>query len=109
MASLTTPKDEIGTPVPLADRLRRTAHVLETGGVLPFRTIAAMLRDAVEAVEADPVLVHSYVAPIHLANAIHMLHEDAHGDVPFKSCSFEPCRDLALDLVGPAPTSVHAS
>jgi hypothetical protein len=35
--------------------------------------------------------------------AIHMLHEQAHGEVPYLTCSDEPCRSLPLDIRGPAP------
>lgn len=50
-----------------------------------------------------------------LWQAIHMLHEQTHGNVPFVTCSVEPCRSLAQDqygnwpasdLPGPAPASL---
>ena len=43
-----------------------------------------------------------------LLTAVHDLHEQAHGAVPFRTCTHSPCRDLArrfetVDLDGPAP------
>lgn len=37
-----------------------------------------------------------------LYDAIHVLHEQAHGDVPYRTCSEYPCRELHLPIVGPA-------
>lgn len=39
-----------------------------------------------------------------LWNAIHMLHEEAHGRVPFKTCTAEPCRSLSRDQYGNWPS-----
>lgn len=39
-----------------------------------------------------------------LLKAVHMMHEDAHGDAPLRLCSFEPCRDLAAQLHTAMPT-----
>lgn len=44
----------------------------------------------------------------HIA-ALHMLHEQAHGDVSFALCSSEPCRQLTIPTSlrrGPAPYSL---
>lgn len=46
-----------------------------------------------------------------LLKAVHMMHEDAHGDTAFRLCTFEPCRDLAAQLhvslpIGPAQLSL---
>jgi hypothetical protein len=102
---LTTP--ETIQPIPVADSMRKIAALLEHGGTFPFRKIAALLREGVEAIETQPILVGraTVIGDSKLSNAIHMLHEDAHGG-QFKMCSFEPCRSLPLDLMGPAPHSV---
>jgi hypothetical protein len=51
-----------------------------------------------------------------LWQAIHMLHEEAHGKIPFRTCTAEPCRLMSRDqsgywpasdvLDGPAPASL---
>ncbi len=46
-----------------------------------------------------------------MSAAIHNLHEQAHGRIPFRTCAQEPCRSLSsptpgslwLRLDGPAP------
>ena len=38
-----------------------------------------------------------------LWQAIHMLHEQAHGPVPFVTCTAEPCRLMSRDQYGNWP------
>lgn len=38
-----------------------------------------------------------------LWQAVHMLHEQAHGPVPFKTCTAEPCKLLSRDQYGNWP------
>lgn len=53
-----------------------------------------------------------------LAHAVHMLHEQAHGPTPFRTCTSEPCRSLIVDIAvdetwdlfdGPAPATLPLS
>jgi hypothetical protein len=42
--------------------------------------------------------------------AIHILHEQVHGQIPFRTCMNHPCRQLSHDtdisLTGPAPATL---
>lgn len=44
-----------------------------------------------------------------LCAAIHMLHEQAHGNTPIKTCYTEPCGHLPIEIVnwqGSVPTTL---
>lgn len=51
-----------------------------------------------------------------LWQAVHMLHQEAHGNIPFRTCTADPCRHLGVSelypyhrkhvLNGPAPLSL---
>lgn len=88
--------------------------MIEQGALVQQRKIAELLRniiaDAVEHECPPPVVVEpivGYNAKGALPAAIHILHEQAHGPVPFRTCREVPCMALTfLDLRGPAPLSV---
>ena len=42
-----------------------------------------------------------------LWQAVHMLHEEAHGQVPFVTCRAEPCRHLSSTPYGAWPSGDH--
>lgn len=45
-----------------------------------------------------------------MRDAAHMLHEQAHGGSPWRTCTEEPCRLIERDLIerGPAPRYLEA-
>lgn len=96
----------------LETSVRRAVHDLDDAAG-QVESAAEAISGAVEDITGSTTKDRLMASNKDLLKAVHMLHEQAHGQTPLRLCREDPCRDLDFETIeadeltsGPAPLTL---